>query len=56
MVHGCNGAAFQWYFSRDRTFNGIFLKFGSFNGIELIFPNKKAVSEDKFTGNRHGGF
>jgi hypothetical protein len=33
-----NGASFEWYFSKAQFFSGIFLKMGSFNGIDLIFP------------------
>jgi hypothetical protein len=39
MLQSYNGAAFGWYVSKDKTLSGIFLKSGSFNGIELIFPN-----------------
>jgi hypothetical protein len=33
-----NGETFQWYFSAVESFDGSFLKMGSFNGNELIFP------------------
>ena len=38
MLKGYNGGTFQWYFSAVQSFNGIFLKIGSFNGTELISP------------------
>jgi hypothetical protein len=38
MVQAYNGAGFGWYFAKDKTFSGIFLKSGSFNGTEPIFP------------------
>jgi hypothetical protein len=38
MVKTYNGANFGWYFSKAETFSGIFLKCGSFDGTELIFP------------------
>ena len=40
MLKGYNGGTFQWYFSTVQSFNGSFLKIGSFNGTELIFPFK----------------
>jgi hypothetical protein len=39
MAQSSKGAIFGWYVSKDKTFNGIFLKSGSFDGIEPIFPN-----------------
>jgi hypothetical protein len=30
MTQSSNGAIFGWYVSKDKTFNGIFLKSGSF--------------------------
>jgi hypothetical protein len=41
MVKSYNGATFRWYFPKAKTFSGIFLKSGSFNGTKPIFPNKK---------------
>jgi hypothetical protein len=38
MVQGYNGANFGWYLTKAKTLSGIFLKFGSFDGTELIFP------------------
>ena len=40
VLKGYNGETFQWYFSAVQSFNDIFLKIESFNGTELIFPNK----------------
>jgi hypothetical protein len=36
-----NGATFQCYFSKAESFDGIFPKSGSFNGMDLIFPQQK---------------
>jgi hypothetical protein len=38
MVQAYNGAGFGWYFTKGNTFSAIFLKSGSFNGTEPIFP------------------
>ena len=38
MVEGNNGAGSGWYFSKWETFGGIFLKIGSFNGMDPILP------------------
>ena len=38
MVEINNGATFQYYFAKARSFDGIFLNTGSFNGMDLIFP------------------
>ena len=38
VVEGNNGAGFGWYFSNWETFGGIFLKIGSFNGMDPILP------------------
>jgi hypothetical protein len=38
MVPAYNRANFGWYVSKHKTFSGIFLKSGSFDGTELIFP------------------
>jgi hypothetical protein len=38
MVEINNGATFQCYFSKAKSFDGIFSKSGSFNGMDLIFP------------------
>jgi hypothetical protein len=38
MVPIYNRATFGWYFSKHKNFSGIFLKSGSFDGIEPIFP------------------
>jgi hypothetical protein len=39
MVEINNGVTFQCYFSKAESFDGIFLKSGSFNGMDLIFPS-----------------
>jgi hypothetical protein len=39
MVESNNGASFQWYFSNEQCFSGIFLKMGSFNGMDPILPS-----------------
>ena len=36
-----NGAIFSCYFSKARSFNGIFLNFEFFNSIDPIFPKIK---------------
>jgi hypothetical protein len=38
MVENTDGANFQCYFSKSQSFGGIFLKMGSFNGMDLSFP------------------
>ena len=38
MVEINNGSTFQYYFAKARSFDGIFLNTGSFNGMDLIFP------------------
>jgi hypothetical protein len=39
MVKCYNGAGFGWYFTKTKIFGGIFLKSGSFDGTEPIFPS-----------------
>jgi hypothetical protein len=45
MAQISNGAIFGWYFLIDKTFSGIFLKYGSFDGIEPIFPKKRGPED-----------
>ena len=35
------GETFRWYRPKERSFDGIELKFGSFNGTDPIFPFAK---------------
>lgn len=39
MVNIYNIFIFQWYISKDDSFNGIYLKMGSFDGMDPILPN-----------------
>ena len=37
VLEAYDGESFQWYFSIVESFNGIFLRTGSFNGTKLIW-------------------
>ena len=44
VLEAYDGESFQWYFSIVESFNGIFLKIGSFNGTQLIFLTQKETA------------